>query len=80
MWSGHRELEVTTIAIFGVVKEQGVSLFCVTPENELRIYDGRYQRSCGIRRTGQEMDLTKLEFLVIRRVPAKPKGGEVTKV
>lgn len=41
-WCGNKNLEMNTKAIFRVLNEQGVSLFCIIPENELRIYDGYY--------------------------------------
>lgn len=70
-------------AIFGILKWQGVSLFCITVENEPRICDGHYQKSCQILKLDKERTSQIGEFFATRYVKAElrwPPCWKVTKV
>lgn len=54
VWSGGKNLEINMTAIFGVLKRQGVSFFCITVENEPRIHEGHHQKSCQILKLDKE--------------------------
>ena len=71
--SGNKNLDANMIAIFRVLKGQGVSLFCIPLEKEHRIHYGHYPKSCQILELDKERTSQIGEFFVTRSVQVELK-------
>lgn len=81
--SGNQNLELNMTAIFGVLKGQEGNLFCITPENEPRLHDGHYWKTCQILGLDKKWISQIGEFLITRCIQAEPRWPtrwKVTKV